>query len=245
MEIIKGKQNGNIYMISFWTFFGWMFVGPVVFIAALLIILSTKDPNFELTYEYLMSGSFVSASMIIEVISDILPLTFALVFFKKIFIIDFVNFKNNLLKNILIILGGIILIYGVGSLLEIIYEDLGIKGEATNQEIIEQAINSKIRPIMFVMVVILAPIMEELIFRKFLFGYMMEKQKQNKWVAFVVSALVFSLIHVISSPADFIFLPQYLSLALIISLSYVLSKFNIYVTIVIHLLNNLIAFMGI
>jgi membrane protease YdiL (CAAX protease family) len=243
MEIIKNKKNEDVYAISFWVSFGWMFFGPVVFLLSLTMIMANNDPNFSLDPNYIYSSKFAASSMMTEFIADILPITVIIFLFKRMFIDDFRKFKNNLIKYFVFIVVGMGLILAASALIDWIYSLLGIKGQASNQTLIEAVLSSPMRPIMFIMVVIIAPFMEELIFRKFLIGFLEEKAHLSKWIAFIISALLFAGVHVLGSLDDAIFLPQYLSLSVIITLSYILSKNNLYVSTGIHFLNNLLSFL--
>src|SRR5699024_3172234 len=52
---------------------------------------------------------------------------------------------------------------------------------------------AKMNPLFIVSAAILGPILEEIIFRKILFGYLNEKF--NVWIAAFVSSLIFGLVH--------------------------------------------------
>src|SRR5699024_969836 len=63
-------------------------------------------------------------------------------------------------------------------------------GSETSEIIIQIA---KMNPLFIVSAAILGPILEEIIFRKILFGYLNEKF--NVWIAAFVSSLIFGLVH--------------------------------------------------
>ena len=52
---------------------------------------------------------------------------------------------------------------------------------------------AKISPIIIVSIVIFAPLLEEIIFRRVLFGGLYSKT--NFWIAALVSAVVFAVVH--------------------------------------------------
>jgi len=93
---------------------------------------------------------------------------------------------------------------------------------------------------MMISVILFAPFVEEVLFRKLLFGTLEEKFKLKPIVAIIASTLVFSLIHV-SSGDNIIYIFQYLPLAFVITYSYYKSERNIFVPMGIHFLNNLIS----
>lgn len=186
--------------------------------------------------------TFLSASFITQALGYLLPLVLCLILLKRMFLIDIKNFNNDIVKNVVIIIVGFFGILIATMILGIIYKALGILGDSSNQEILEYAFNNGAKPILFVMTVILAPIFEELIFRKFIIG-LLESLGANKWLAFAISTIVFAGIHVISDPESYIFIFQYLALSAIITLAYIKSNNNIVVSTIIHVLNNSIGFL--
>lgn len=238
---LKDKHDGLLFFASF----GYMFIGSVLFLIPLLLILNYTDPTFVLTQDYFQSEAFFVKSMLAESASKILLIVFFLfVFFKEL--------KENVTRaikewapNLVYIIGGIIIMFILLNVLTRVYQFFGIEGDSQNQDILIQATNSSIRPFMFFMIVIFAPFVEEIIFRKLLFGFCEKTLKLSKWWAFAISTFVFAAIHVIADVDSYIFIFQYLVLSGIISLSYVLSRKNIIVPMGIHFLNNLLSYIEI
>ena len=83
--------------------------------------------------------------------------------------------------------------------------------------------------------VILAPVIEEFIFR-----FLPYKFISNKTLYILVSAIIFSAMHVINDSNPFYYIWQYIIIALYLGYRYYKTK-DICVPISIHLLNNLIA----
>lgn len=241
MELIQGKNNGDVYAISFWLALASMFALPFLYLVGLLGVLWINDPLF-LDISYLTTNRFIIASMVMEWLGDLIPLAIIFIVFKKIFVFDAKKFKANWILYTFYIFGGFILLFALQYGIMWLYDLLKIEGTPSNQAIIETALASSMRPFMFLVVVIGAPILEEMIFRKFLFGYLMEKAHLSKWVTFVIATFAFAAIHIISNPGDYIFIFPYLALSAVITLSYILSDFNIYVPIGLHFLNNLVSF---
>ena len=77
----------------------------------------------------------------------------------------------------------------VASLIEVYL--LGIEAGSDNTALIMDI--TRIAPVMIITSVLLAPILEELIFRRVIFGSLI--QTQNFWIAALISALVFAVIH--------------------------------------------------
>ena len=110
---------------------------------------------------------------------------------------------------------------------------------SVNQEAINQTLTSPLAPLMIIATVIGAPVVEELVFRKGFFSVI-----KNKWVALVVSSLMFSLMHVLGETtlAGFIInLVVYGSMGAAFGFIYIYNKKNIYPVILVHALSNLIA----
>ena len=169
------------------------------------------------------------------------PLLILIIFFlREEFAEDFIAFKKNIKKYIPLIALGVVAMYGCSIVIGIIYEIIGVTGESNNESIINLLLDSPGVVLMVVAVVILAPITEEVIFRKLLFGTCEVTCKFPPAVAIIASALAFSLIHVTDLESlKFIF--QYLALALPICIVYHHSGNNIFVTISMHVINNLIS----
>lgn len=133
---------------------------------------------------------------------------------------------------------------GIQKLLEIISKIQ--LGDSANQQAIVEMLKGDALLFMVITIVFLAPISEELIFRKSIFGLI-----KNEKIAYVVSSLVFAFIH-ITEEAFGIFSGNiglgfyklfynfigYIIPALALGLIYITSKKNIYVTILTHMLWN-------
>ncbi|RPF57041.1 CPBP family intramembrane glutamic endopeptidase [Aquisalibacillus elongatus] len=102
----------------------------------------------------------------------------------------------------------------------------GSENTAQIMEIIEQNIYFIILPIIF------APLLEEIIFRKIIFGQLYKKI--NFFFAAVLSSVVFSILHL-----DFTFFLTYLAMGLVFAYLYVKTK-RIIVPILVHMAMNAI-----
>ncbi|GGE55979.1 peptidase [Pullulanibacillus camelliae] len=72
--------------------------------------------------------------------------------------------------------------------------DVGLLGEPPKSENTENVMNLvRSAPYAVLVVAIVGPILEEIIFRKIIFGYFY--RKTNFWIAAIISALLFSLLH--------------------------------------------------
>ena len=103
----------------------------------------------------------------------------------------------------------------------------------------------------FLSVCVFAPIVEEITYRYCVFGGVARKKK---WLAYLVSGLIFALMHFISSVMEFgfgkellmecIYIPPYLFSGLALCYLYDKSA-NLGSSIIAHFINNLISFLGI
>lgn len=170
-----------------------------------------------------------------------IPLLIVIIFFlREEFAEDFIDFKKNIKKNLIYIGLGIVAMYVCSYIVAIIYEIIGVTGDSANESLINLLLDSSGAALMIVAVVILAPISEEVIFRKLLMGTCEKTFHFPPTVAIIVSALVFSFIHV-TDLASLKFIFQYIALALPICIVYHYSNNNIYVTMIMHFINNLIS----
>ncbi|MCL2563245.1 MAG: CPBP family intramembrane metalloprotease [Oscillospiraceae bacterium] len=105
---------------------------------------------------------------------------------------SFTRFRQYGISNLWVILTGfglvLVLAYGLGALLLILAPD----AVNHNQEAIEEIVRQSFFPALF-MTVILAPILEELLFRGAIFAPL---RKKNRILAYVVSVLTFAFLHI-------------------------------------------------
>ena len=161
---------------------------------------------------------------------------------------DFKAFKNKDTTVMIGVLAGFGFMFGaaiaanaVQNLLGLIFQIPG--GEAINQLSIELLLKSPGAPLMILSSIILAPIVEELIFRKVIF-----ELARNKWVALSISSLAFGLVHVSNELFSltgfghflYVFVP-YLLLGAGFSATYIVYKRNVITTIGAHMLWNIFA----
>lgn len=95
-------------------------------------------------------------------------------------------------------------------------------------------------PFAFLMIVIVGPIVEELIFRHIIIGEL--GKKFNFIFMGIVSAIVFTYIHVTDAKSPFEF-GAYFILAIALVFVYLISKRNLAASISLHMLNNLVSFV--
>lgn len=138
-------------------------------------------------------------------------------------------------QNWKFILGMFALTYISQLALQLIFQFLGISGNTVNQQVIEQSMNSLPRWYMGLMILIVAPIVEEFLCRSLVFQTI-----RNKKVAFIVAMLIFTLLHVQTLEWNVLI---YLVMSLILTATYARHE-NLNESITVHLLNNLIGFVA-
>lgn len=115
---------------------------------------------------------------------------------------------------------------------------------SANQSTLENMINNGQSVIVFITVLFIAPIVEELVYRKAIFSLL---SKQKMIVPLMVSSLAFALPHMLQGQENvwawIILFIGYLVSGIVLGLIYHFSHKNIYASIFAHMLNNLVAFL--
>jgi len=161
---------------------------------------------------------------------------------------DYLEFK--LIKNewfliimvgyLYLILGNVLSMYAsefIGTLIGI------VPSEAVNQMTIIRSLEGPGAIFMFLSAVIMGPIIEELIFRKSIFGLI-----KNNTLALIVSAVIFGSIHLIGEASILSALVNgisYYVMGFIFGYIYLKNNKNIMAPIAIHILSNLISILAI
>ena len=243
-EFLKEEKRFNLF--SFLIFFAWLFIGSIFFIIPLYII-GPAITGLSMT-EYLSNIQLVTEhTYVIASIAHVIGIVAFIILFKKTIKEDAINFKNKWLKCIIVIIVGFILLYLSNLLMNYIYQLLGFDENDTssNQESIIAALHGSTVPFVIIYTVILAPIFEEIVFRKLFYNTLKLNTKLPTWAIVLIIATVFSLIHVMSDIESLAFFPQYFVLALIITSAYAITKENLFVSTGLHFLNNLYAVLEI
>ena len=161
-------------------------------------------------------------------------------FVYKDFIEDFNKIKANKIFYLWFIPVSAILFVGLSYLVDLLMSNVSTSSE--NQLQIENILKNGGAVPMIIATLILAPLAEEIIFRKCIFSLC---GKKRIILAYVLSIVLFVLPHMITTQTDIAtWLLQcipYLVSAILFAVMYHLSKFNIYATLTAHILNNLLA----
>lgn len=195
---------------------------PIIFLSILNIDITTITDK-----EYLLYLT----------ISNLILLIIFFIIYRKTLIEDFKkyikNFNTNIEQSIKYwLIGFIIMIVS-----NLIITNILNKPLAGNEQEVRNYIN--ISPLLMIFnTVIYAPLTEELAFRKSIKDII-----KNKWIYILTSGLIFGMLHIssyITSWTDLIYLIPYSSLGISFALLYHKTN-NIYSTITIHTLHNLLA----
>jgi len=115
--------------------------------------------------------------------------------------------------------------------------------QAINQLTIEQTLMSNGAIFMIISAIIIGPIVEELIFRKSIFGLI-----KNQWVALTVSSVVFGAIHLIGEPSLVSALingSSYIIMGFVFGYIYIKNDKNIFYPTLVHIVSNLISILAV
>lgn len=186
-----------------------------------------------------------------------LVVTFLIVFlFRKYMFEQFKDFFNRMPKTILLGFIGVGVIYFIVIIMGIILTLLGVSDQADNQASLIEMLEAA-SPFQFAMLItfitVLAPVTEELVFRKGIYGIVgiVTTNYLNKFdgkftkkkihlianiIAILISGIIFGAIH-----ATDIYLLVYGGLGVALGLVYFLSDKNIIVPIITHIVYNTIS----
>ena len=131
---------------------------------------------------------------------------------------------------------------GVAYLIDLLFAK--IVPSSTNQSTIVDIMSSSAAPLMITCTVFLAPVLEELVYRKCIFSLV--KDRVGIVWCYIISIVAFALPHMISTPIDNVgtwliqSIPYFLCAFMLCGI-YHLSRFNIYSAILAHMFNNILA----
>ncbi len=137
---------------------------------------------------------------------------------------------------------GFVVVFAALILASTILDILGVNDTSQNEETIRSYFEQDgLRLVMlFFMLCIFTPIVEEVVFRKVVFNFI--EPKTNSIVAIIGTGVVFGLMHVITY-GDFIQSLPYILMGITFGWIYHRSKKNLLVTIGVHFMNNFFTFL--
>ena len=172
-------------------------------------------------------------------LTDLIYVLILLLMFKKEIVNGFKDLKNNFNERAIISINCWIVGCIIMTISSFLISLLLKQSVSTNEQLVRQSI--KIAPLyMLFTCSIVAPILEEMVFRRALYGLI-----KFKWLFILVSGLGFGLLHVLGnfqSVLDFLYVIPYGAMGC--SFAYLLTKTkNITLPIIIHMLHNTILVM--
>lgn len=220
-------------------------------------IISSTDYSYYLSDIFLDTQYYYTTTIILKMSSIINLITYIILLITFIFIY-LKDFKNdfdvftqidvveNKSSNFIKTCGKWLLIYYFFNYLigvvTLILNNLFKIDSSQNQIIIELALKYSAIP-MIISAGLIGPLVEELIFRKSIFGLF-----ENKKIALVVSTISFSVIHILSSIGMgynliqlLVMLIPYVSAGALFGFIYIKTNYNIYYVTLIHMFSNLLA----
>lgn len=242
-RLMKKLGSGNFYLIAF----------PVALVLnillqefaklGILLYFEGKQPGFitafrtatvniETMLELMTEPMWTVTNLSQFIGTGILAILMIIVFWKS-FALDWKGFKSEWRSHVPTIIFGFVIVIILDNVLAQLYNLFQVSGDAANQQLIESAAGSGAGIFMVLTAFLLAPFVEEVLFRKLLYGTMEEKFRLRPVFAIIISAILFAAMHAVD-----IFFFRYLPLALVLCIAYSLSKNNIFVPMGIHFLNN-------
>jgi membrane protease YdiL (CAAX protease family) len=203
-------------------------------------ILYVDADVFSADYEwgYDMSSLFY---ILVNTLSSAILATIFLIVDKRQFRDRWSRFKKDWRAGFASIITGAVLMYLALFASSYLMDWLGITGTSNN----EATIASFFQPeplrlvVLFLMLCVLTPIVEETVFRRALINLF--PKRFGAVLPIVVSGIIFGFMHV--SSGDFAQVIPYVALGLVLGGVYWFSGKNIYVTIAVHGINNLLSFL--
>lgn len=155
---------------------------------------------------------------------------------------DWEDFKKNRKVRVSNIFTGFLLVYASLIVANLILTLLGVVETSQNEMVIQSLFNDSPLNlfILFLVLCVLTPIVEEVVFRKVIFNFV--EPRSNYKVAIAMTGIIFGLMHVISF-GDFIQSIPYIMMGFVFGYIYWKSNKNIYVVISVHFLNNFLSWL--
>ena len=239
-------EDKFVFLIAFLVGIIVLTVGSVFFLGPFVYI--TKAWQGDSSFVENIANNVILYQGFLGMIPEIAGIVVAAVFLKKMFIDDILAFKTNWKRYLICIVCGIAAILLFSYLFDFLTTKFNIESEANNQEIIEEALMGKGKWAMILSVAIVAPIFEELVFRKFLYGFL-SRIKLHIIITTIIIAFLFAFVHCTSENfltlIAYFFLLNYLCLSFSLTIPFIVSKGNVYVSIIIHMFNNIYSLLAI
>jgi len=200
------------------------------------------------TFERDISTPTPFGTSVINFLVYLLLLPLLILFLRRELVEDFQSFKTEKSRILPVVLIGYLYLLGgniISNVLQTLLSGLFSIGISTsyNQIAVIRSIRSDGAALMIISAVLLGPVVEELVFRKSIFGLF-----NNDKVALVVSSLLFGSVHLLTEESVIHALINglsYIVLGLVFGLIYIKNNKNIWPPIIVHVISNTIAILGI
>jgi len=254
---IDGSNNRSLAILLTYVII-FFFAGTIVASVILFLYANIKNVDPKLLYD--LEGNLIKdAELFVGSITNfsvyIIGLVIILLLAKPFLIQDLHHSRYNT-KKFFIFIGQGILIYYLGNVISnILSELIGLTGDSENQKTIVELLQSKYVVLVLLTTIILAPLVEEIVFRKALFDLFSRKTKFHPIAIIIFSGLCFALIHFVIAIFEILIdgqglmavlselihiIPYFIS-GIILGYIYEKSERNIVVPIIIHMLNNILS----
>ncbi len=192
--------------------------------------------SFRLVISLLHLTDFLSSEFI-NISYNLILIVSTLFIAKDLLSMSWIRFKPHFIQNIVLVFK----LFPLLIIISVLFNSLAVfltgQDSASNQSLLNELFQTS--PFYITLsALIYAPLMEELLFRGFFYGFF---EKRSQLFALIISGLTFGLAHMWTGQfniADFAFLPSYSLLGMIIAYSYQKTH-SIYTPILLHFLNNL------
>ncbi len=228
-ENYSRKENNKSVAI----FLIYFFITLIANVVLLVILKANPNLNNSVTEFYVSTGLNLAVAICLVIL------------LKKALKNDLEQFRSQKLKSFGKIVSGMVMIYVTllivqNIILLINKEQLG----SDNEEYISKLFTKDYLrlTILFFDLVVLAPFVEELVFRKAIFGLF--GNVKNKIYPILASGFIFGIMHIMINPSEYLQSIPYIAMGLVLGFTYYRSNENIYINVGIHMLNNLISYVS-
>ncbi len=200
----------------------------------------TELSDFEYTYGFDESSLFYIVLNLVQV---------SIVAFICLYV-DKSNFKKDWKRTVVtpgqsigLIVGGFVMVYVAMILSQLLLQYVfGVGTSSENENMIGSMFseNPLNLVLLFLLLCVFTPIVEELVFRKVIYNFF--EKKLGVIAAIASSGIIFGLMHVVSY-GDFIQAIPYVLMGSVFGYIYYIGKKNIYITIGVHFINNLLSYI--
>ena len=242
----KRVADKYVYIIAFFIGIVIICLGAYIFIGPFVVITKALSSGTAEEIVDRFTNTLIEYQGVLTLLGNGLGIILSIAILRKMFIEDAISLKTNWKRCLICFVAGCVAIFLFGLLFDYLQVLLGIEGSSKNQEVLELSLNGRGKLAMILSIVIAAPVFEELVFRKFIYGYL-SRTKLHIIINIIIVAFIFALIHCVEENflklSAYFFLLNYLALSLSLTIPYALSKGNIYVSILIHMFNNALSLL--